>query len=111
MFHCCTAIVLAMLELNNIYSTMTPRWEQGDVTSTTSLSSVIFSSGRLLMGLNSLNFLVSVALRQTGETERSANADARVFKPKMWAIPDRPEVSSEDLPAVCRQMTSRNVPG
>ena len=25
------------------------------------------------------------------ETERSTNADARVFKPKMWAIPDRHE--------------------
>ena len=28
---------------------------------------------------------------RTGETERSTNADARVFKPKMWATPDRPE--------------------
>ena len=28
---------------------------------------------------------------RTGETEKSMNADARVFKPKMWAISDRPE--------------------
>ena len=28
---------------------------------------------------------------RTGETEKSTNADARVFKPKMWATPDRPE--------------------
>ena len=30
---------------------------------------------------------------RTGETERSTNADAQVFKPKMWAIPDRPDRS------------------
>ena len=28
---------------------------------------------------------------QTGKTEKSTNADARVFKPKMWATRDRPE--------------------
>ena len=28
---------------------------------------------------------------RTGEMEKSTNADARVFKPKMWATPDRPE--------------------
>ena len=28
---------------------------------------------------------------RTGETEKSTNADARVFKPKMWATPDKPE--------------------
>ena len=28
---------------------------------------------------------------RTGEMEKSTNADSRVFKPKMWATPDRPE--------------------
>ena len=28
---------------------------------------------------------------RTGETEKSTNADGCVFKPKMWATPDRPD--------------------
>ena len=38
---------------------------------------------------------------RTGETEKSTNSG--VFKPKMWATPDRPEgcPCSENLSAIC----------
>ena len=37
------------------------------------------------------DFQLKKASDGTGETEKSTNADTRVFKPKMWATPDRPE--------------------
>ena len=43
---------------------------------------------------------------RTGETEKSTNENARVFKPKMWATPDMPS----QCPVRLYQSFSRNAP-
>ena len=51
-----------------------------------------------------VKFLVERGTKtRTGETEKSTNADARKFKPKMWATP------SGTIPKIYFPQTSRNV--
>ena len=50
------------------------------------------------------DFQLKKASDGTGETEKSTNADACVFKPKMWATPDRPERCSVRIfPEMCQE--------
>ena len=62
------------------------------MTNTTNSNFVISSLRKLLTGQNSSSFLVNVAQKhEQVRLKRAPTADARVFKPKMWATLDRPE--------------------